>query len=57
MKPGDLVRIIATGAYGIVLDQQVDLYLQMGLLCRILTPNTGYRHAFWDELEKVNEAG
>ena len=57
MKPGDLVRIISTGAYAIVLDQQVDIHLQMGLLCRILTPNSGYNHAFWDELEKIDEAG
>ena len=54
MNPGDLVRIISTGAYGIVLDESVDIHLQMGLICRILTPNTGYHHVFWDELEFID---
>ena len=54
MKPGDLVRFVATGEYGIVLDQELDGNLQ--LLCSVLTPNPGYKYAFWDELEKVNES-
>jgi len=54
VKAGDLVRILATGSYGIVLDEKADIHLQMGLICRILTPNTGYHHVFWDELEFID---
>ena len=54
MKAGDLVRFIATGEYGIVLDQELDGNLQ--LFCSILTSQSGYRYAFWDELELIDAA-
>ena len=54
MKVGDLVRFVATGEYGIVLDQELDGNLQ--LFCSILTSRSGYRYAFWDELELIDAA-
>tara|TARA_B100000287_G_scaffold421805_1_gene462966 strand:- start:471 stop:638 length:168 start_codon:yes stop_codon:yes gene_type:complete len=55
MRPGDLVRFISTGEYGIVLDRELDGNMQ--LFCSVMTSNSGYRYAFWDELEIIDEAG
>jgi hypothetical protein len=55
VRPGDLVRFVATGEYGIVLDSEIDGNLQ--LFCSVMTSHTGYRYAFWDELEMIGVCG
>ncbi len=55
MSAGTLVRFVATGEYGILLDQELDENMQ--LFCSVLTPNPGYKYAFWDELEMIDVCG
>ena len=58
MKTGDLVRIIATGDYAIVIDPYADLQPPpTGFVSRVLTSNSGYFFMYWDEMEKICEVG
>ena len=53
MKVGNLVRIIATGDYGLVIDPYGENQPINGYICQILTSNPGYFYVYWDELEVV----
>ena len=53
MNPGSLVRFVTTGEYGIIIDQDLDENLK--LFCSVITPNSGYKYIFWDELELIDE--
>ncbi len=58
MKTGDLVRIIATGNYAIIIDPYAELQPgPLGYVSRVLTSNSGYFFMYWDEMEKICEAG
>ena len=57
MKPGDLVRIVATGNYAIVIDPYAEKQNLNGYVSKVLTSNSGYFYMYWDEMEKICEAG
>ena len=57
MKIGDLVRIISTGNYAIVIDPYAEDQPVNGYVSRVLTSNSGYFYMYWDEMEKICEAG
>lgn len=57
MKIGDLVRIIATGNYAIVIEPYAEDLFENGYVSRVVTSNSGYFYMYWDEMEKICEAG
>jgi len=57
VKIGDLVRIISTGNYAIVIDPYAEDQPVNGYVSRVLTSNSGYFYMYWDEMEKICEAG
>ena len=57
MKTGDLVRIIATGSYAIIIDPYAENQPVNGFVSRVLTSNSGYFYMYWDEMEKICEVG
>ena len=56
MKVGDLVKIIATGNYAIVIDPYAEDQPVNGYVSKVLTSNSGYFYLYWDEVEVVNES-
>ncbi len=57
MKSGDLVKIIATDNYAIVIDPYAEDQPVNGFVSKVLTSNSGYFYMYWNEMERISEAG